>query len=184
MFSFLNTISNKHFLLLALLIPNIALFAQENTSKFWDNVSIGGGIGLNVGNGTFSATVAPSAVYKFNEYFSAGPGLQYSYQSGSNFNTSLYGASLIALANPVRQMQLSAEVEQLRYDITQEQNVQFSDGSFDTVDAKFNGWNTALFLGAVYRVGPATLGVCYNVLHKENDGIYASAFSPFVRVYF
>lgn len=185
MFSHKICLKKKLMLSLVLLIPCVTIFAQEEeASKFWDQVSIGGGLGLSVGDGIFSASISPSAVYHFNEYFSAGPGLHYSYQSGRNFNTSLYGASLIALANPLPQVQLSAEIEQLRYDINGEQIVQFTDGTFSTIDTTRTGWNTALFLGAGYRVGPATIGVRYNVLFQDDEDIYATAFVPFVRVYF
>ena len=45
-------------------------------------------------------------------------------------------------------------------------------------------WNTALFLGAGYRNDNITLGIRYNVLHRDRDNIYAEAFMPFVRIYF
>ncbi|WP_151672465.1 hypothetical protein [Patiriisocius marinus] len=187
MFSNIKIVVKKLMLSIILLMPLVTLFAQEeekDKSEFWNKVSIGGGLGLNVGNGIFSASVSPSAVYNFNEYFSAGPGLHYSYQSGRNFNTSLYGASLIGLANPLPQLQLSAEIEQLKYNINRDVQIQNTDGSISTVEATSDGWNTALFIGAGYRVGPASIGVRYNVLFQEDDDIYATAFAPFVRVYF
>ena len=156
-------------------VANAQESEEENTPSFWDNVSIGGGIGLGVGNGIFSASIAPSAVYNFNEYISAGPGLQYSYQKGRNFDTSLFGGSLAVLANPFPAMQLSAEVEQLYVN----QNQEFINGSAST-----NFWNSALFIGAGYRAGPATIGVRYNVLFQEDEDIYATAWAPFVRVFF
>jgi hypothetical protein len=165
-------------------ITSLAQDVENEKPNFFDNVSFGGGLGLSVGNGIFIASVSPTAVYHFNEYFSAGPGLQYSYQSGRNFNTSLYGASLLALANPHPQIQLSAEVEQIRFNINEEGFQQNSDGTISAVAFSENGWNTALFLGAGYRAGPATIGLRYNVLFRENDTIYASAFVPFVRVFF
>jgi hypothetical protein len=151
--------------------------AQENDNgpNFWDNVSIGGGIGLGVGSGYFSVYVAPSAIYNFNEYLSAGPGIQYSYQSGDNFDSSLYGISAIVLANPIPAIQLSTELEQVYVN----QNQEFFNGTVST-----NFWNTALYLGAGFRAGPATIGLRYNVLFQEDDAIYASAWVPFVRVFF
>jgi hypothetical protein len=62
---------------------------EKGVSKFWDHVSFGGGIGLGVGSDYFSVYGAPSTVYNFNNYLSAGPGLQYSYQSGQNVNASI-----------------------------------------------------------------------------------------------
>lgn len=177
----------KYLMLILCVIFTLAGIAQEekdDAPDFFDNVSIGGGLGLSIGNGIFSASISPSAVYHFNEYFSAGPGLHYSYQSGRNFNTSLYGASVIGLANPLPQLQLSAEIEQLRYHINTEILVENPNGSFSQGELSQDGWNTALFLGAGYRAGPATIGVRYNVLFQEDEDIYATAFVPFVRVYF
>ncbi|GEQ85157.1 hypothetical protein ULMS_06650 [Patiriisocius marinistellae] len=149
--------------------------AQEAGSSFWNNVDIGGGIGLNFGNGYFSGLIAPSAIYNFNEYFSAGPGLQYSYQSGNGFKSSLAGVSFIALANPIPQLQLSAEVEEAYVS----QTVEFIEGN---VSRDF--WNTALFVGAGYRVGKGAIGLRYNLLFNDDDDIYTTAWAPFVRVYF
>jgi hypothetical protein len=54
------------------------------------------------------------------------------------------------------------------------------DGSNSTSE---NYWNTALFIGAGYRSGNATIGARYNVLTDKNN-IYGSAFMPFIRFYF
>jgi hypothetical protein len=59
------------------------------------------------------------------------------------------------------------------------QNQEFFNGTVTT-----NFWNTALYLGAGFRAGPATIGLRYNVLFQEDDDIYASAWVPFVRVFF
>ena len=47
-----------------------------------------------------------------------------------------------------------------------------------------NFWNTALFLGAGYRSQNFTIGLRYNVLHKDSNSIYTTALMPFVRVVF
>lgn len=163
---------------LLLFATSFNLFGQTieaSEPNFWDNVRFGGGLGLNFGNGFFSGSVSPSAIYEFNPYLSVGPSLIYSYQKSDFFKSSLYGGSLIALANPIREIQLSAEVEQLRVN----QEVEFFDGIEED-----NFWNTALFLGAGFRTGGVTMGVRYNVLFKEGESIYADAWAPFVRVYF
>ena len=49
--------------------------AQQQTSDFWNHVRFGGGIGLNFGDGFFSGTIAPSAVYEFNDAVALGLGL-------------------------------------------------------------------------------------------------------------
>jgi hypothetical protein len=143
------------------------------TDDFCSKMRYGGGFGLNIGSGYTDITLAPSAVYEFNEYVAAGLGLQGSYvKVKNNFDSYIYGASLVGLFNPVEEVQLSAELEQLRVNVTY----------WD--DFKDNFWNTALFLGAGYRTQNITIGVRYNVLHDEDKPVYNEAFMPFVRVYF
>jgi len=157
------------------------IYAQENTqiktkSDFWKHIQFGGGLGLGFGNGYADIMVAPSAIYNFNSYFSAGLGAQYNYVKQRNFySANMYGGSLIALFHPIEELQISSELEQLRVNRT------FED-SFGSEKQDF--WNTALFLGAGYRNQNVTIGIRYNVLHKDRDNIYAEAFMPFVRIYF
>ena len=164
-------------LVLTMLLITTVIYAQETTSqsRFLDNVSFGGGLGINFGNGNFSATVAPSAIYNFNQYVSAGPSLIYSYQSNDFFKSSLYGGSIIGLFNPIRQIQLSTELEQLRVN----QTIQSAGGDVDN-----DFWNTAFFVGAGYRTNNITIGVRYNLLFKDGESVYANAWAPFMRVYF
>ena len=143
-------------------------------NQFWKNVQIGGGLGLGFGSGYTDISIAPSAIYNFNEYAALGLGLQYKYLKQKDYYAShLYGGSIIGLLNPIRQIQLSAELEQLRVNV----NLEGSDSNSQ------NYWNTALFVGAGYRSGNVTIGARYNVLDDKNS-IYGSAFMPFVRVYF
>lgn len=169
------------FLFVVFLIHSFNGYSQEDEtikskSMFWEKVQFGGGLGLGFGNNFTNVTVAPSAIYNFNDYFAAGLGMQYSYVKQRDFyQSNLYGGSVIALFNPIEQIQLSTELEQLRVNTSYED---FYGGVTD------NFWNTALFLGAGYRTQSVTLGVRYNVLYKENQGVYANAFIPFVRVFF
>lgn len=150
--------------------------AQTSKNDFWDNVRFGGGLGLSIGNNFTDIMVAPSAIYQFNEYFAAGVGLQGSYISvKDNYEAYAYGGSLLALLNPIEEIQLSAELEQLRV------NLDFDNGFSQYTD---NFWNTALFLGAGYHTRNVTIGVRYNVLHNNTKNIYSEAFMPFIRVYF
>lgn len=136
-------------------------------------VHFGGTLGLSFGSGFTNIVVAPSIIYDVNQYFSAGAGVQGSYVSyKNNFESYIYGASIIALVNPIEQIQLSAELEQLRVNTTYDDNF------------KDNFWNTALFLGAGYRTNNVTVGIRYNVLFKESNNVYNEAFMPFIRVYF
>lgn len=171
----------KLFLLVVFLLHTSNGFSQEDESVktksvFWERVQFGGGLGLGFGTGFTNISVAPSAIYNFNEYFATGLGVQYSYVKQRNFyQSNIYGGSVIALFNPIEQIQLSTELEQLRVNTSY-------DSFYGGITDDF--WNTALFLGAGYRTQNVTLGVRYNVLYKENQGVYANAFIPFVRVFF
>ncbi len=148
--------------------------AVKSKSSFWKKVSFIPSIGLGFGSGYSNISVAPAAVYNVNQYFSAGLGLQYSYLKQRNvFSSSTYGASLIAMANPIDEIQLSAELEQLRANVKNE-----------ATNISDNFWNTAFFLGAGYRMGNSVIGARYNVLFDKNKGVYGDAFMPFVRIAF
>jgi len=86
-----------------------------------------------------------------------------------------YGGSLISLYNPIPQLQLSAELEQLRINRTIR--------GFPE-DIEENYWSPALFLGLGYTTRNVTVGLRYNVLYDERDSIYADGLLPFVRFYF
>ena len=145
-------------------------------SDFWNRVQFGGGLGLGFGNNYTDIMVAPTAIYNFNTYVSAGLGAQYSYVKQKDFyKANMYGGSIIALFNPIQEIQISTELEQLRVNRTYE-------GFYGNATEDF--WNTALFVGAGYRNQNITIGVRYNVLHKDSANIYAEAFMPFVRVFF
>lgn len=168
-----------YFGVLLFLTVQISIFAQTNTLSpdaphpFWNKVRYGGGIGLNVGNNSTNITLAPAAIYEFNNYFAVGVGLQGSYvRVRSLYDSNIYGGSLITLFTPIPELQLSAELEQVRV------NLDFFDGFKD------NFWNTGLFLGAGFRQGNVIAGLRYNVLHQNNRNIYAEAWMPFVRVFF
>ena len=148
----------------------------ENNAKsdFWSRVQFGGGLGLGFGNGFTNIAVAPSAIYNVNEYLAFGAGLQYSYLKQRDlYSSSQYGGSLIGLVNPIPELQLSVELEQLRVNVNYES---------ENISDKF--WNTGLFLGAGYRQDNFTIGVRYNVLFNEDKNVYGDALMPFVRVYF
>jgi long-subunit fatty acid transport protein len=150
---------------------------SEQKNEFWKNVQFGGGLGLNVGSGFTDITLAPSAIYNFNDYVSLGFGLQGSYVSSkNNFNSTLLGGSLIALFNPIEVVQLSLEVEEVnvntKYQLT---------GANSMRD---NYWNTGLFVGAGYRMDNVTIGARYNLLFDNDKSVYIDALMPFIRVYF
>ncbi len=149
---------------------------SQQKNEFWRNVQFGGGLGLGIGSGYTNIMVAPSGIYNISPYVSMGLGAQYSYVKQSDlFNSHIYGGSLISLFNPIPEVQLSAELEQLRVNNT------FTE---ITPEIKDNFWNTALFLGAGYRNQNVTLGLRYNILYRESNYVYSQGWMPFVRVYF
>ncbi|KOS08383.1 hypothetical protein AM493_16095 [Flavobacterium akiainvivens] len=161
--------------------------AQDDGSDFWSHVRFGGGLGASFGNGYTDVMVAPGAIYQFNEYVAAGAGLQGSYVRQKYFYDSwIYGGSLIGLFNPIPEIQLSAEVEQLRVNLTYDDNYNVPEPAYPgyTASRERNFWNTALFVGAGYNTGNVVVGVRYNVLFNERDYVYSDAFMPFIRVYF
>ncbi|MDO4727774.1 MAG: hypothetical protein Q4B43_02085 [Bacteroidota bacterium] len=174
-------------LILLSILLNVKALAQETQSNdtkqvrsadFWQKVYFGGGIGASFSANYSSFTLVPSAIYQLNEYIALGVGLQGSYTNvnNKNFNsykTFTYGGSFIVLGNPIPEVQLSAELEQLRINY-ESKTINYSD----------NFWNTALFLGGGYRTNNVTIGIRYNVLHKDSNNIYQQAFMPFVRIYF
>lgn len=164
---------NSTFLILFVLFIGGVSAVGQNYNDGSDRIHFGGSLGLSIGSDFTNIVVAPSVIYDVNQYFSAGAGIQGSYVNfKNNFESYIYGASLIALVNPIEEIQFSAELEQLRVNTTYEDNF------------KDNFWNTALFLGAGYRTQNVTVGVRYNVLFQEKNNVYNEAFMPFVRVYF
>ncbi|WP_299432806.1 alpha-ketoglutarate decarboxylase [uncultured Aquimarina sp.] len=147
--------------------------AQED--NFWSHVRIGGNIGIGFTDDTFNGVIAPAAIYDFNNQFSIGFGLNFGYTDSRNFTATNYGASIITLYNPFPALQLSAEFEQMGVS---------SNFEIAGQDIKDDYWYPALFIGAGYRMGFVSVGLRYDVLYDDDKSIYASAYVPFVRVFF
>ncbi|THD69041.1 alpha-ketoglutarate decarboxylase [Robertkochia marina] len=164
-------------LCLFLYLPTHAqTYSPPGSPGFGDRIRYGGSIGLGFANNFFSATLAPSAIYQVNPYFATGVGLNFSYASEKDFyKSTIIGGSLIALFTPIRELQLSAEFEELNVRRNFENSLGFTDRSY---------WYPALFLGAGFNSGPVTFGVRYDVLYDRDKSIYGNAWIPFVRVYF
>ena len=174
----------KSFFVILTCLFSISTIAQDqnnvidNNPQFWDKVQFGGGLGLGIGSGYTDISVMPSAIYNMNEIVAVGVGLQFGYLSSKNYYSSfVYGGSLIGLINPIPEIQLSAELEQVRVNTKYDETSLYPDFSD-------NYWNTALYLGAGYRNGNVTVGARYDVLFNDERSLYGSAFMPFVRVYF
>lgn len=179
-----NTIETlgKRVSLTLFLILSFSVFSQEQklpkaeTESFWDNVQFGGGLGVAIGNDFTDITIAPSAIYNFNEHFALGTGLQYSRLKQKNFYSSnVVGGSIIGLYNPIEEIQLSLEVEEVHVNTTY-------DDLYDNVKRSF--WNTGLYAGGGYRADNVTIGARFNLLFDKDKDLYGDAFMPFVRVYF
>jgi hypothetical protein len=151
-------------------------FPKANTNAFWEHVNFGGVFGLSIGNDFTNITIAPSAIYNFNDYFALGTGVQYSYLKDKNYYTSnVFGASLIGLFSPIEEVQLSLELEEVNVN---NKYIDFGGNFYRSF------WYTGLYLGGGYRQDNITIGGRVNVLFDKNKDIYGSAFMPFVRVFF
>ncbi len=168
---------NKFFLCLFFISGSLSGFAQSQPpkSEFWNKVRFGGGIGLGFTNGGFNGSISPSAIYQFNNQFAAGLGLNVNYAKYNASKFLAYGANAMTFYNPIQQLQISAELEQLRVN-----------RSLETIGGTLEDdyWAPALFLGIGYTSQFATVGIRYDVLYDSGRSIYANAWMPFVRVYF
>ncbi len=167
----------KFFLTLFLTLISIFSYSQSSSSlnKFWNNVYFGGGIGLNFGNNSFNGSLSPNAIYQINEQFATGIGLSFNYSKFNDSKLFAYGGSINAFYNPIKYIQLSSELEQLRI------NREFN---FDGVKIEDNYWVPALYLGIGYTQNNYTIGIKYDVIHNKNKSIYDNTIIPFVRFYF
>lgn len=172
----------------SIIIKKIALFfiifypcsnllnAQQSNSDFWNHVRFGGGIGLSFGDGFFSGTLAPSAIYEINNQVALGVGLNGTYNTQKDFyKSTILGGSIITLFNPADAIQLSAEFEELHVNRKYESFYNLADDVY---------WSPALFIGAGYRNGNVTFGIRYDLLYDEDKSVYANAWAPFLRFYF
>ena len=145
----------------------------QQKSDFWRHVSFGGGIGANVGSGFTDIGLSPGAIYNFNDYVAAGVGLSGSYSRlKGEYESYVYGGSLIGLFNPIPELQVSLEPELLRV------NTDFRYLRDD------NFFVPNLFTGIGYRVENVAVGIRYNVLYRESRSAYSDPWMPFIRAYF
>ena len=155
-----------------LLISTISFSQEDSETIFWDNVQFGGAFGLGFGNNSTTIAIAPNAIYNFNSNFALGLGLGYQYAKQGDFKNNVYSTSILSFYNPVEEVQISAEFEQL-----------FVNRTFE--GSKDNFSYPALYLGTGYRVGRnISIGFRYDILFDKSKSIYASAFSPVFRVFF
>ncbi len=166
----------KFILLLCLGIFSTLSAQDQDEPRFLDNVRFGGGLGFSFGSDFFSGTLAPSAIYQFNNQFSLGVGLNGTYSSLKNeYTSTVLGGSILSLYNVIPEIQISAEFEQLNVSRNYDDRLGFENDNY---------WYPALFMGAGYTSNNVTLGIRYDVLYDDQRSIYANAWAPFVRVFF
>lgn len=150
--------------------------AQQDKNNFWSNVRYGGGIGLNFGDNFFSGTIAPSAIYEFDNDLALGVGLNATFNNQKHaFKSTILGGSILGLYNVINELQTSAEFEYLNVNRRFESNLNIPNDNY---------WVPALFVGLGYRSNNVTIGVRYDVLYDKDKSIYADPWIPFIRFYF
>ncbi|MGC1632404.1 MAG: hypothetical protein WA749_09870 [Gelidibacter sp.] len=82
---------------------------------------------------------------------------------------------MIGLFNPIPEIQLSAEFEELNVSRNWDDRLAIPNENY---------WYPALFVGAGFRSHNVAVGIRYDVLYDKAKSIYAKAWAPFVRVYF
>jgi hypothetical protein len=158
------------------ILISTVVFGQQNENDFWNHVRFGGGIGLSFGNGFFSGTLAPSAIYEFDNQFALGLGLNGTYNNREDFyKSTIFCGSVIGLFSPIDVIQLSAEFEELNVNRKWDNYLGFENENY---------WYPALFVGGGYRTQNITLGIRYDLLYDRDKSIYADPWMPFIRVYF
>lgn len=166
----------KKTICICLLFFSCMFHAQSEPNNFWNNVRFGGGFGLNFGDGFFSTTIAPSAIYEFNNTIALGVGLNATFNNlKSEYRSTILGGSVLGLVNVIPEIQLSSEFEHLNVNRRYDVNLNFPDENY---------WVPALFLGAGYRSGNITFGIRYDVLFDRDKSIYIDPWAPFVRFFF
>jgi hypothetical protein len=175
----MKTYSLNHIVLLFLCVLFCFLsYGQQKESGFWDRMRYGGNLGGNFSTNFSSVLVAPQAIYQVNDLVGIGAGLNYSYSErdlnrSDDFKSTIAGSSLIAIAQPLDFLQISADFEYLHV------NRNFADSSLDNTY-----WVPALFLGAGYGQGNFVIGARYDVLFSERRSVYQNGIQPFIRVLF
>ena len=162
----------KVIIILIMMFCNIELIvAQDQTGDFWNHVRYGGGIGVSFGDGFFSGTLAPSAIYEFNNHVALGLGLNATFNNQKQvYKSTILGGSLIGLYNVLDALQISAEFEELNVNRKYDVNLNIQDDNY---------WSPALFLGAGYRSGNVTFGIRYDVLYDKDKSIYIDPWGAF-----
>lgn len=170
----------KLLFLLSILACQYSAFSQletEEKNNFWTKVRYGGRVNLGFGNNGTNIVLAPVAIYSVSPKVGVGASVSFGYSNFRNIDVSQfnYGASAILNYYPIREILMSAELEQTFV------NRIIETGSGD-IRNNFNF--PALYLGLGYRLQNISFGFRYDVLYNDNRNIYNSALSPFIGVFF
>jgi len=155
----------------------LLLSFQANAQKKTKKIGFYGGFGLSLGTGYTYISLQPGITYPLFDKFRLGAGVQYTYLKsnktyyGVNYSYNIYGFNTMALFNPYKELEISAEFEDL-----------YVNQNYNNISNKF--WSPALFGGLGYRYGPVVAGFKYNFLYDPKTSIYQDAFIPFIRIYF
>lgn len=153
---------------------------SHQKNDFWQKVKYGGEVSVGFGDTALNINVIPGVIYQFSDSFSLGIGGQIGYVNRRIFsNSTLYGVSGVVLYNPIKEIQLSTEMENL-YISTKNSNPDV----FGEPPSKEKFSNTTLFLGAGYQIKNYIVGIRYNLLTKNENNIYSDVPMLFVRAYF
>ena len=92
----------KKIITLCIFLCSMFSFSQE--SSFFENVRLGGTFGFSFGSNSTTLSIAPSAVYDFNEELSIGGSIGYMYNKSKDYSANMYSASIITLYRPIPSM--------------------------------------------------------------------------------
>ena len=125
----------------------------------------------------FSITLAPNAIYQFNQTWGIGISTGYTYASEKDlYKSSIINYGIIGLSRPINRLELSTQLE--NYHVSQK---------FDQDQINLQNINyqyPALFIGAGYISNNVTIGAKYDILYDEEKSIFPSPIIPFVRIMF
>jgi len=164
----------RNIFIISMLLFSFSAFSQQKQKK---KIGFYGGFGLSLSTGYTYVSVQPGLIYHLHPKFKLGSGVQYTYLKsnksyyGVNYSYNIYGFNVMSLYNPIKEMEISFEFEDL-----------YVNQKYNNINNKF--WSPALFGGMGYRYGPVVAGFKYNFLYDPKKSIYQDAFIPFVRVYF
>lgn len=167
----------NYFFAIVLCLSGLSVFSQQDYSNSfsWDQMRYGGRVSFQFSSNITSITLAPAAIYQFNDQIAAGGTVSFGYTDFKNSGSHLYnyGASILGIYTPIHQVQLSAELEQV-----------FVNQKYDQFFEDYNYNYQALFLGVGYRMKNVIVGIRYDVLYNKDKNLYAEPYAPFIQVFF